>query len=70
MRIASIRNGGGYSFALCYSLIMNTDKQIKNESTTDDTEEPIISRFSDNNTFAPRVIIKGDGKNPLDTVEG
>ncbi|MGP4993729.1 hypothetical protein ACTXJE_06860 [Glutamicibacter ardleyensis] len=49
---------------------MNTDKQIKNESTTDDTEEPIISRFSDNNTFAPRVIIKGDGKNPLDTVEG
>lgn len=48
---------------------MNINKQIKNEST-DNTEEPIISRFSDNSTFAPRVIIKGDGKNPLDTVEG
>lgn len=24
------------------------------------------SRFADDNTFAPRVVSKGDGKNPLD----
>lgn len=27
------------------------------------------SRFNDNNTFAPRVVTKGDGKNPLDAVD-
>lgn len=26
------------------------------------------SRFADDNTFAPRVVTKGDGKNPLDEV--
>lgn len=35
-----------------------TDKknEIKNQN----------SRFNDNDTFAPRVVTKGDGKNPLD----
>lgn len=27
------------------------------------------SRFNDDNTFAPRVVSKGDGKNPLEEVD-
>lgn len=60
---------GAILFPLCYSLTMNIDKQAKNESN-DDIEEPIISRFSDGDTFSPRVVSKGNGKNPLDPVEG
>lgn len=49
---------------------MDNDKNEKHgEKTNEQVEEPIISRFSDDSTFAPRVVIKGDGKNPMEAVE-
>lgn len=47
---------------------MNNTKQSKNESNNE-PKEPIISRFSDGDTFSPRVVSKGDGRNPLDSFE-
>lgn len=43
----------------------NKEQEKRNKTTNDEVEEPIISRFADDSTFAPRVVIKGDGSNPL-----